>query len=72
MSMMVLCSAIGRFFTAGEPVASRAADGRWASQRIHRRAQFTDCCRDNRLAHQTRCDHSDSQCDGHRVGPPVS
>lgn len=71
MSAMVLCSAIKQFLATGEPAASRAADGRRATEKIRRRARFADCCRDNRLAHQRRCDCPDADCDLHRTGSPT-
>lgn len=70
MSAMMLCSAIKQFLITGEPAASRAADGRRVTDRIRRRARFADCCRDNRLAHQRRCDHA--ECDLHRTDPLAS
>lgn len=54
--MMMMRAVFRRFFVAGEPAASRAAEDRRTTDGIRRRARFADCCRDNRLAHQRRCD----------------
>ncbi|OBB13400.1 hypothetical protein A5761_19460 [Mycolicibacterium setense] len=58
--MIMLVSALLHSLTAGEPAASRAADSRRTIDRIRRRKRFADCCRDNRLAHQQRCDETDT------------
>ncbi|OBB90586.1 hypothetical protein [Mycolicibacterium peregrinum] len=62
-TMIVPITAMLRSLTYGEPVASRAADRRWANDRIRRRKRFTDSCRDNRLAHQRRCDKPNNDSD---------
>jgi hypothetical protein len=68
MSALALCSALRQFLATGEPAASQAADFRRATEKIRRQARFADCCRDNRLAHQRRCDRPDADCDLHRAG----
>ncbi|CDO33057.1 hypothetical protein BN979_05900 [Mycolicibacterium vulneris] len=65
-TMTVLITAMLRSLTCGEPAASRAADGRWASDRIRRRKRFADSCRDNRLAHQRRCDKPNDDSNIHQ------
>ena len=71
MSVLTLGSAIRQFLTWGEPAASRAADDRWSTDKVRRRARFADRSRDNRLAHQRRCEHDYTDCDANRTGPPA-
>lgn len=69
MSVMVLISAMLHSLAAGEPAASRAADGRRVADSIRRRTRFADCSRDNRLAHQQRCDSPYNSRNVRQTGP---